>query len=223
MSRDAATEPGPPGEHTITQVKPLERPRGYCAVYVDGDVALRAPAKIVAGLGFRAGRVMRADELRHAIATAQEEEALEAALKVLTACDRTEAELRRHLGRRGFRQPIIATVLDRLREKGLIDDHRYAREYVRTQGARRGLGPAALRAKLDQLGVASSLVDEALAEEMTEERQQQIAEAVAAGRWRSLRGTPGDAARSRIYVFLVRRGFDYDLAAEVSEGLPADE
>ena len=210
-------------EHTITQVERLKRPRGYSAVYIDGELALEAPAGIVAGLGLWTGRAMRGEELRRALRTAQEEDALALALKALAACDRTETELRRQLARRGFPQPIVATVLGRLREKGLIDDHRYAREYVRAQGARRGLGPEALRARLVQLGVAPSLVDEALVEEMSEESQKALAEATARRRLRQLRRLTEEQARSRVYAFLLRRGFDCDIAVAVVEGLKQSE
>jgi len=210
-------------EHTITQVERLKRPRGYSAVYVDGELVLEAPTRIVAGLGLWTGRVMCVEELRRALRTGREEDALALALKALAACERTETELRRQLARREFPQPIVATVLDRLREKGLIDDHRYAREYVRTQGARRGLGPGALRARLVQLGVAPSPVDEALVEEMSEESQKALAEAAARKRLRQLRRLTAEEARSRVYAFLLRRGFDGEIAVEVLEGLKESE
>ncbi len=192
-------------------------------MYVDGALALTAPTGIVAGVGLWRGRIMSADELSRAMRTAREEDALALALKALAACERTETELRRQLVRRGFPQPTVATVLDRLRAKGLIDDHRYAREYVRTQSARRGLGPEALRAKLAQLGVVPSIVDEALAQEMSVEGQRALAEAAARKRMRQLRRLPGEQRRSRVYAFLLRRGFDYDVAAEVLERLQESE
>jgi regulatory protein len=222
-SRRAAAPKVSLPERTITQVEPLKRPRGYSAVYVDGEPALTAPTKIVAGLGLWPGRIMRPDDLQRTIAQAQEADALAQALKLLAACDRTEMEIRRGLTRRGFPQPTIATVLDRLRDRGLIDDHRYAKEYVRTQGARRALGPAALRAKLARVGVAPSTVDAALAEEMTEASQRELAEAAARKRLSSLRKVSGVALRSRLYAFLLNRGFDYEVAAEVLEGLPETE
>jgi regulatory protein len=163
------------------------------------------------------------EALDEAIVAAKEQEALDWALRRLTGRDRTEEELRRGLAQRKFPQPIIATALDRLREKGLIDDRRYARDYVRTQGERRGVGPAALRAKLVQLGVASSVVDEALAVEMPDERQRDIAETVARKRLPRLRTGEGDSRRSRLYAAIVRRGFDDDVAAYVVDKLLEDE
>lgn len=201
----------------------MKRPRGHCQVYVDGKLALTAPQRVVASLGLRPGRTLDSEALDEAIVAAKEQEALDWALRKLTSRDRTEQELRRGLAQRRFPQPVIATALDRLRAKGLIDDRRYARDYVRTQSLRRGIGPAALRAKLVQLGVASSTVDEALAVEMPEEVQKNIAETVARKRMPRLRGTRGDERRSRLYAAIARRGFDDDVAAQVVEKLLGDE
>jgi regulatory protein len=210
-------------ERTITQVEALKRPQGLSAVYVDGELALRARTKIVVALGLRAGRVLQPGTLAHLLDMAREEDALAEALESLAGRDRTETELRQRLGRKGFPQPIVATVLDRLRQKGLIDDHRYAKEYVRTQSVRRGLGPEALRARLARLGVAPSTVDEALVQEMPDENQMALAEAIARRQRMRLRSLEGDRLRARIYAHLLRRGFPYDVAAEVSERLLESE
>lgn len=210
-------------QHKITQVEPVKRPRGYRAVYVDGSLALTAHREVVASVGLRLGRELGSRELEEAIVAAREHEALQWALRTLAARDRTEEELRRGLVRQEFPQPIVATVLDRLREKGLIDDCRYAREYVRTQSARRGLGPMALRAKLEKLGVASSVADEALAVEMPEERQRDIAETLARKRMPRLGGGQGADHRARLYASIARRGFDDDVTAHVVEKLLGDE
>ena len=211
-----------PTLHTITQIEALKRPRGYCAVYVDGDETLRAHRASVAAAGLRPGDRVDPDALKRMLDAAQEADALRQALDALAGRDRTVTELRRRLSARRLPQPIIATVLERLREKGLLDDRRYAREYVRTQGTRRGLGPVALRAKLAQLGMASSVVDEALSQELPDGRQESIAETLARKRLSRLRSADPADVRPRLYQFILRRGFDPDLAARVVDGVLAD-
>jgi regulatory protein len=208
--------------HTITRIEALKRPRGYRVVYVDGDVALTAHRDSIAAAGLRPGKQLGADELQKSLVAAQEADALRQALDALAGRDRTETELRRRLSSRQFPQPIIATVLERLRDKGLIDDRRYAREYVRTQSARRGLGPAALRARLAQLGTASAAVGEALAEELPDEQQETIAETLARKRLHRLRQANGEDVRPRLYQFILRRGFDHNLAARVVDSVLGD-
>jgi len=211
-----------PSHHTITQVEALKRPRGHCAVYVDGEPALKAHRESVLAAGLRPGQELGKEELENALRVVQEADALRQAFDYLGGRDRTETELRRRLGSRKFPQPIIATVLDRLRKQGLIDDRRYARECVRTQSARRGLGPRALYGKLVQRGVASSLVEEALVEELPDAEQESIAETLARTRLSRLRGASREEARPRLYQFILRRGFDPDIAARAIDRVLGD-
>ncbi len=207
----------------MTAVEKLKSPRGYRAVYVDGDLVLQAHYRCVEVAGLRPGATFSSDELESTITAAQEDDAYRQAIEVLAGRDRTQTELARRLARRKFPQPIIATVLDRLRNKGLIDDHRYARQYVRTISERRGSGPAALRAKLARLGVASSAIDDALKAELPGDAQLEVAMRVARRRLPRLRRFEGEEARSRLYSFIIRRGFDYDTATQVISELLDDE
>lgn len=208
--------------HTITEVKALQRPRGYCAVWVDGSLVLRAHRRSVEMAGLTPGRRLDAEELKEKVTAAQQADALRQAVESLAIRDRSETELRRMLTRRQFPQPIIATVLERLRNQGLINDRRYAREYVRTQGGRRGIGPAALRARLARRGVAPEVVDEALSDELPDETQESIALTLARKQLSRLRTAHKTDNRPRLYEFLVRRGFDDELAARVVEHLLDD-
>ena len=115
-----------PPRHTVTEVAARPHPRHHCAVYVDGELALTAHRESVALAGLRPGRQLTKEELEQALTAAQEADAIRQALDALTGRDRTETELRRRLASREFPQPVIATVLDRLRTQGLIDDRRYA-------------------------------------------------------------------------------------------------
>jgi len=207
----------------VTEVASLKHPRGYRAVYVDGELALKAHHRALETVGIRTGVTLGSDDLRDALAAAREQDAYRIAVDMLARRDRTEAELARLLKSREFPQPTVATVLDRLRDKGLIDDRRYAEEYVRTQSERRGLGPAALRAKLVKLGIASDTIDEALAAWLPEDKQREIAEKVARSRLPRLRRSQGDDARPRLYAFVIRRGFDHDLAMQVLDDCLGDE
>jgi regulatory protein len=207
---------------TVTAIEPVKRPRGYRAVYVDGELVVTSHPDSLAAVGLRPGKEFDADALAGAVAGAQEADALRQALESLAGRDRTETELRRALSRRRFPQPIIDTVLERLRSKGLIDDRRYAREYVRIQGAGRGWGPAALRGKLEQVGMAPSPVEEALAEELPAEDQEAVALRIAR-RWLGRRsGEDARRTRPRLYAFILRRGFDEELAARTMHRLLGD-
>ncbi|MGQ9732054.1 MAG: regulatory protein RecX [Candidatus Zipacnadales bacterium] len=212
-------------EHTITKVKMLKRPRGYCAVYIDGKLTLKASRAAVEAAGLQLGKKLDDSGLKQALEAAQQADAFNQALALLASRDRTQAELQRRLSAQQFPQSIVATVLDRLRDKGLIDDRRYARDYVRvrTQSERRGLGPCALRSKLSQLGITSSVIDEVLTEELPEEAEIALAEAIARKHLRRLGRYEGQDVRARLYTFIARRGFDHEVTMRTLDSVLGED
>jgi regulatory protein len=123
------------------------------------------------------------------------------------------AELGQHLQRKGFTEPVVAAALDRLAERGYLDDLAYTRGFVQSRMTGRAYGPRRVRTELARRGVAAVLVDQVLEERAAERAADAEAEpedgALVAGRRRmgALRGIAPDVARRRLVGWLVRRGF----------------
>jgi regulatory protein len=125
----------------------------------------------------------------------------------------TRAELTTRLCRRGAPSDVAADVTADLERRGHLDDAAFARHWV-TSRAARGYGAARLRAELRARGVASALIDTALA---TLDRGDQLEEARRLARRRLpalTRAAPLKAA-ARLRDHLLRRGFPGGLVAQV--------
>lgn len=131
------------------------------------------------------------------------------AIAWLARRDHCSAELGLRLEGRGFGAATIAEALQALRERGYLDDERYASEFVRAH-AGRGQGPLRIRYELLALGVPAALAEAAL--------QQQ---ADAPGGWGALarqvrqhrfgQALPAERLeRARQARFLQSRGFSND-------------
>ena len=72
---------------------------------------------------------------------------------------RTRLELERALSRAGAPDDVVASVLDRFADVGLIDDTSYAEAYMRTGVGVRRRGTRSLRAELRVRGVAPDVID----------------------------------------------------------------
>ena len=81
---------------------------------------------------------------------------------LLSRRDYSGSELSDRLAAKGFEAPVIAGVVEQLRERGYLDDARFAAHYVSAH-ASRGQGPQRIRRELEDLGVAGEIVAEALA------------------------------------------------------------
>ncbi|MHB1194372.1 MAG: regulatory protein RecX [Longimicrobiales bacterium] len=205
----------------IIRLEPL-RPRGLqMRVHLDRgepfDVALEALERM--GLGV--GDPLPANRRHHLLDADAEAKVREAALNLLSHRARTRAELRRKLVGKGFRPARVDPCLDRLTERGLLDDRAVASAFVRDRIRHRPRGKARLTQELRAKGVsdpvARAAVDAVLDDEALSEEA--LAAKVLEG-WLKRQGpatlralaarepTPErERARRRLHGYLARRGF----------------
>ena len=136
-------------------------------------------------------------------------EPLEVATRALARRDYSERELRNRLARAGVESAAAEEALGALRERGLLDDSRFAAQRAEAL-AERGRGDAAIRFELERQGVSAELIDEAVAS-LAPERDR-------AERIVSRRGAGPKTAR-----LLAQRGFDPELVALATEAPIAPE
>ena len=83
-------------------------------------------------------------------------------MSLLARRDFTSQELRAKLDAKGFATAATAAVIADLIRAGLLNDERYAQNYV-AYHAGRGQGPVRIAAELRRRGLATDLIDGALA------------------------------------------------------------
>ncbi|GBD29143.1 Regulatory protein RecX [bacterium HR32] len=128
----------------------------------------------------------------------------ERALRLLALRPRSRAELERRL-RRAADASVAAEVLSALEREGLVDDRRFAEQWVRTRRTVRLLGTFRLRAELLRKGVPREIVEAALASAPADEDA--VAAELARLRLPRYRHLPADKAARRLAGYLARRGF----------------
>jgi regulatory protein len=84
-----------------------------------------------------------------------------AALDALARRDHASTDLRRKLLEKGYDAALVAAVLEGLCAEKLLDDRRYAENFVSLHAAR-GQGPMRVRADIRRLGLEGPLVEECL-------------------------------------------------------------
>jgi regulatory protein len=134
--------------------------------------------------------------------------AFELAVKALGRKERTSAELGRWLRERGCVEDDVADAISRLTEIGELDDERFARRFAEDKRELSGWGAERIRQALLARGVAPSLV-EATLEADSHTVQVARASALLLERGRSL---ATDADRASALGYLIRRGYDYEIA-----------
>jgi regulatory protein len=148
-----------------------------------------------------------------------EPDAYTRAVGLLARREHSGRELRRKLDARGVEPDEAEAALRRLAEQGYQDDARFADMLVRSRiGA--GQGPQRIRAELGTHGIDDSAVEAAFDEnpvDWTEEARRVV----------QRRYRPDELAdplrRRKVIEFLLRRGFELDVARTATLPAPADD
>ncbi|MGY1608998.1 regulatory protein RecX, partial [Geodermatophilus sp. SYSU D00700] len=135
-------------------------------------------------------------------------------LRALTGAARTRQQLADLLARRGIPEDAATAVLDRFGEVGLIDDAAFARAWVTSRQAGRGLARRALRAELRAKGVDGEEAEQALAE-VDDDDERAAARRLVERRLPALRRVDQATATRRLIGMLARKGYSGGLAAAV--------
>ncbi|MGW8567213.1 regulatory protein RecX [Isoptericola sp. NPDC055881] len=150
------------------------------------------------------------------------EKARETLLRILTAAPKSRAELEQSLARKGYPEAVVAPVLDRFDEVGLVDDSAYAEMLVRTRHAERGLARRALAMELRRRGIDEETAAEAL-EQVDGDDEHDAALALARKHVARTRGLDRDVRVRRAVGALGRKGYAPGVAFGVVRDALADE
>lgn len=152
------------------------------------------------------------------------------------------------LRKKGHTPEEISAVMERLRQRGHVNDEEFARFWVGNRMAFNPRGPRLLRSELRQKGVSQEVVDAVLLEQ-TETQQEAVqhaadvseaygleenddvvpgtdlanALALARKKWRTYGRLDPLVAKRRLAGFLARRGYNYDTIDGVTKRLLASE
>jgi regulatory protein len=144
--------------------------------------------------------------------------ARDAALKLLAGRDLSRRELREALLAKRYKEAEVEQALGALAELGLADDRRTALSHIRRRLAEGPVARALLEAELGARGIESALVAASLTEALVSDDDGRQALDVAREKVRtSPPRLARDAVLRRAFAFLLRRGYDEEVARQAVE------
>lgn len=208
----------------IRKIEPL-RPRGLrVLIHLDaGDEPFEVTLEALERSRLGVGDPLPPDARRDLLEKDADVRVREAALALLSHRARTRRELKTKLRQKGYGPQRIDVCLDRLEQKGLLDDAAVAAAFVRDRLHHRPRGKARLASELRAKGLDADTALETIDQVFDDEGASDLELALetaegwirrqGAKRVRALGGEPGpdrDKARRRLYGYLARRGFRGD-------------
>ncbi len=119
---------------------------------------------------------------------------------------RSEKEIYQRLKKKKFPEGIIQETLFFLRDKKFIDDNFFAKTWIESR-LKKPLGLRRIKIELRQKGIDKEIIDSQLSEIKKGYSEQEIVIKTAQQRLNKLKGIEPIKAKSRVYGYLLRRGF----------------
>lgn len=195
-------------EHRITALKVQKRNQQRVNVYLDGEFSFGLARITAAWLSV--GQVISEEKIAQLQAEDQLEKYYQRALRFLSYRPRTETEIYQYLQKNSASEEVIGIVLNRLKTNGLVDDERFAKNWVENRTELRPRSRRALVYELRQQGVS----DEIIQDSINQINDDDLAYQAALRRARKFISFDWNEYRQKMLRYLAQRGFNYDTSNE---------
>ncbi|MFP4320950.1 MAG: regulatory protein RecX [Anaerolineales bacterium] len=197
----------------ISALEVQKRNKDRVNVFIDGAFAFGLHRD--AALSLYTGQTLTDAQIEALQAQDTLSQAYHQTLRWLGRRPRSIAEVRRYLEQKDIIPSAIDEIIQRLEDLHYVDDLEFARFWVRNREEFNPRGRHALRYELRQKGIDSTIIDTVLQDVEPTDSAHRAAEK----KLRTLRHKDHAEIREKLYAFLVRRGFAYDVVRPVVDDL----
>jgi regulatory protein len=152
-----------------------------------------------------------------------ETELYEAAVRALMRRAYSVYEMKQLLGRRTEDDNLLRNVMDRLKRAKMIDDERFAKQFVRQRTEIRRQGKFRIARDLRARGVLDRHIEAALAETAKETDEGAVVRQRLERKLRSFRGEIDERKMASMYRSLLRAGFSADVIRRELKAITREE
>jgi regulatory protein len=193
----------------VTALKVQKHHPNRINVYLDNEFSFGLSRITAAWL--KVGQELSPTKIAKLQAQDEREVAYVQALRFLDYRPRSRAEVRKNLEKHAIPPEVITDVFKRLERSGLVNDERFAQDWVTNRSEFRPRSRRALAYELRQRGLADNAIKKAL-EGINEETLAYQAAIKQARRYENL---PVRDFRNKLGSYLARRGFSYEIIKDV--------
>jgi regulatory protein len=210
----------------ITAIKTQQKHEDRVSIYVDKKFRIGMSANLLDEIKLRVGSSWN-DELEEQLRRRDLTwKAKNAALNYLAARVRSTEEIRTKLRRKEFPEDAIDYALSEMNRLGYLDDHQFAKMFIRDRIRLRPRGARVLAQELRKKGIAQDVIDSAINQTFESEKVSDREMALRSAEvWIRKQKAPKDKQgkqkiERRLYGYLARRGFSTDAIRDALASVP---
>lgn len=202
------------GKVCITAVRQQQKHPERVNIYLDGKFWKSVSKEVAVSLNLQEELKVESKDLERIVLSEEKKKAIDYSMKLLGFRSRSVKELENRLGKAGFSQDTLIMTIDYLKEQGYLNDAAFANMWIDERLRLKSLGRNRLRQELIEKGIDKKIIDEQLSN-YSDENELEHALSCARKKYEKARNLDPKKSRQRIYQFLLYKGFDSAVAAEV--------
>lgn len=206
-------------------------------IFLDGQFAFGADEDLVVEYRLVSEKIIDPVLLQKLLFEAEVGKLMERMYRLFEIRSRSEKEVRDYLKKLSFQrkvkgeeeisEPATKLLINKLIQKQLLSDENFAKAWVEARRRSKKKGKLALKQELFQKGIAKEIIEEVLSYssegESSNVNEEQLAEQALEKKWRIWKNLSFLIKKKKVYEFLIRRGFEYEVVKNVIEKLMKKE
>jgi regulatory protein len=188
----------------VSAIKQQVKRQDRYSIYVDGKYLFSFSENELMGSGLKINQELSEQELLALKDQAVLDKAYDRTLNLVSHRPRSEWELRDYLKRKDYDEDVVAQTIDRLRDRGYVNDADFARRWVQTRRLLKSTSKRRLSQELRQKRIADDIISQVLETDETDER------AVLRELIERKRKQTKYQDNLKLMQYLNRQGFNYD-------------
>lgn len=198
-------------------IQDIEYTDRYIRITLDTGEYMRVDsASVPSGLLHR-GATIDIDAYTHLKEEATLFECKEKALFYISMRNRTEHDIKKYLMKKGFDKNTISKVIQDFSEKGLINDYKFALQYIQSIRGHKIIGNKMIEKKLFEKGIDKVTIKKAI--KRTEQKEPDIEQVYQLALKKYNRVKDKENAIAKVASFLYQRGFSWEIIKKVMKKL----
>lgn len=205
----------------ITSITPQKRNKLFYNIHIDHEYFCSLDDETIYYMKLKEGMEVDTELLMEASKKSSYKKALNYTLNILSKSSKTKQELIKKMTEKEYNEDTIAAVIAKVNDLGYINDKQYIENFIRNKAdTSQGLNKRTLQNKMIQKGLDKELIQQSLENSDIDEYQNAVQ--IAEKKLRNLKGNEREK-KSKLYAYLINKGFDYEVCSKVINNVDITE
>jgi regulatory protein len=200
---------------TVTAIEIQKSRKSRVSIFLDDAFAFGLDQDVLLRSGIAKGDRLSLERIQQILDLEERHRAKLKAIRLLSVRSRSRKELHDRLRQAKFADSVIDYALAEMERLKLIDDAEFARSYGQNRMVTHPVSKRMLERELKFKGLSEDEIQHGVDQAYESQDESQVARQLAAKRKKSINHLADDKAKKKVYDFLLRRGFGWDVISDI--------